>query len=88
MEISDFMLKQQKELYINQRDECERECFILFDRILKQVEIPVSLLCNLFIYVTWSEHCDMPFKLSLIGRKPQILSVSDSAMPKHTVSSL
>lgn len=37
MEISDFMLKQQKELYINQRDGCERECFILFDRILKQV---------------------------------------------------
>ena len=49
--------------------------------------ISVSLLGTLFINVTWSEHCDRPFKLSLTGTKPQICSVSDSKLPKHPVSS-
>lgn len=52
------------------------------------LEISVSLLRTLFINVTRSEHCDMPFKLSLTGTKPQICSVSDSKLPKHPVSSL
>lgn len=36
--ISGFTIRnQQKELHINWRGEHERECFISFDRILKQV---------------------------------------------------